>query len=136
MDNQQLMSLFQEIYKQKNCFDQLELLKKYNKQYKKSSFYKNTRMSINKAYIMFQANGLLKLIGFLNSPMIQDIFEGDTMLLRIQIQEFLMNFDTSSLDPILDYITDKISNLAMDASGDLGSLKAVVNQFLNSTKKN
>lgn len=135
MNNQELMEFFQTVNNNNNCFDCVVALKKIKKQYHKSEFFKQTHMPLKQAYKIFQYNGILKLCQFLNSPMIQTVLSGDSLLLRLYVQNFLADFDTSALEPIFNFIENKINNFDLVDNADLMDLKNIVTSFLSSIGK-
>lgn len=136
MNNTELMSFFQELESESNCFNLIENLKKANKQYKKSSFFKHTKMPIGKAYNLFQTQGILKLCRFINSPLVQTMLQGDTFLLRTQLQEFLLGFDTTCLEPIFVALEDRLNNMVVtDNLNMVEELQNTVKGFLQSIQK-
>lgn len=56
MDNNQLQDFFNELFLENNYFNLIIKLKENEKKYKKSYFYKKTKISIYKAYIGFIFN--------------------------------------------------------------------------------
>ena len=132
MDNNELTSLFQEIDKNDNCFDKAIALKNAKKQYKQSAFYKQTRMSIYKAYKIYQSNSILVLSALLNNPIISSLVRGDTLLLRLEIENLMADFDTSKLDNVFNYIEEKINNLDIDTTRVSVELQGLIKEFKNS----
>lgn len=114
MNNQQLYERFSLISKQANSLDIACELKKINKEYKKSSFYKQTRLSIDKAYKIFLADGYVQVIRFLQQPIIQAMIKGDLGELAMQLEEFMSVFDYTKLDGLFVYLADKFENLNID----------------------
>ena len=132
MDNNELTSLFQEIDKNDNCFDKAIALKNAKKQYKQSAFYKQTRISIYKAYKIYQSNSILVLSALLNNPIISSLVRGDTLLLRLEIENLMADFDTSKLDNVFNYIEEKINNLDIDTTRVSVELQGLIKEFKNS----
>ena len=132
MNNKELLELFIEIEKNNNCFDRFLALKKKSKEYKKSLFYKQTRVSIFKAYRIYQANVFSGLSAIMNNPVVYDLARGDMLLLRLQLENFLADFDTTKLDTIMDYIEDKINSLNLDNINVTTKLEQVMKEFKNS----
>lgn len=68
MDNANLEKMFCSIMEKDNGFDRYLALNDLNKTYKKSEFYKKTKMNIHKAYNLFVKDGLMySLVKFKNS---------------------------------------------------------------------
>ena len=65
MTNIQLQIEFNRISNIKDCFDFYLELKKLNKEYKTTPFYKNTRMQIKDAYTLFMKHTASNILVFL-----------------------------------------------------------------------
>ena len=135
MNNEQLFELFQKIDESTNCFDRAIALKQAKKQYRKSDFYKQTLMPIHKAYEMYQIRGVLDLCALLNTPTVRTFISGDTLLMRLKVQNFFAEFDTSVLEPIFEYVLEKLNDVATISGEDIIELKNVVGSFLTSIGK-
>lgn len=132
MNNNELVSLFKEIDTNDNCFDRALALKNATKQYKKSDFYKQTKMSIYKAYKIYQLNSTYVVAALLNNPIVTSLARGDTLLLRLEIENLMADFDTTKLDNIFNYIEEKIDNLEIDTTKIGVELQGLVKEFKNS----
>ena len=66
MNNTELLTQFHVIAGKSNIFDICCELKKFNKQYKKSEFYKQTKLPINSAYKIFVESRGLAMYNKLN----------------------------------------------------------------------
>ena len=126
MNNQELNEFFAEIAQCSNCFDRELMLRAKTKEYKKSDFFKKTWMPIHKAFLIYQANAFNSLSCILNSPAIAALATGDTLVIRTELEKFLVDFDTSSLDDIIDYFVNKLGEAALDTSSLINTFKSAV----------
>jgi hypothetical protein len=134
MNNKELITLFREINKLDNCFDREIALKKANKQYKKSVFYKSTHYSIRQAYQIFNFNSLNSLFSLLNSKTFTDLARGDIASLQASIETFIETFDMSVFDHIFAAINEKLSAMQGDTNILQSDLKNIMQEFQNSLK--
>lgn len=134
MNNQELLQLFKDINKYSNCFDRELALKKMKKQYKKSQFYKQTRYSIHKAYILFCANGFNTLSALLNSTIVSDLVRSDTADLQARLETFIEGIDLSVFDSLLDKIGEKIMGMELNTDQLQTNFIDAYKEFQNSIK--
>ena len=66
MTNFELELEFEQIFKNDDCFDAFLALKALKKKYKKSDFYKQTHLSLNKAYSLYIKQKTLNILNFIN----------------------------------------------------------------------
>lgn len=132
MNNLELERHFQEIAAKANVFDRRIALKKFKKEYKKSEFFRITRIPVYRAFTFYQAN---KVSAALLD--VQNIFDIDNA--ADKINELLENIDLSlavnKLLTLLDY--DKIQEFLDKTNHDdteelaklTGELKEIQNHF-------
>jgi hypothetical protein len=61
MDNKEIIQKLHEILQSNNLCDEIQLLKKFNKEYKKTDFYKTTHVSLKTLYSQYKTESMLKL---------------------------------------------------------------------------
>lgn len=132
MNNQELFSKFTKISKTSNSLDLYCELKKMERQYKKSSFYKQTRLSIVNAYKIFTMDGLIKINNLLHNSLISALANNDLAELSMLLEDFLSMFDYNKLDGLFIYIKNKLENLNLDSNGAIEELKKELNSFKSS----
>ena len=98
MTNIQLQIEFNRISNIKDCFDFYLELKKLNKEYKTTPFYKNTRMQIKDAYILFMKHTVSNILVFLNKLT-------STEYVINLLNEYLNGIDEDTLNTLLNRIT-------------------------------
>lgn len=89
MNNQELERNIKEIISTSNFFDAAEIAVEFNKKYKKTTFYKKTRMSLNE---------VIKNAKLWYLTNLDDLFD--------ILQEKITNLDLSNIDNVLDQIGD------------------------------
>lgn len=114
MNNQELFECFKLISQQETSLDVACELKKFNKKYKQSTFYKQTKMPINEAYKVFLANAFIDLTKMMQQPMIQALVHGKLTDLALLMEDFLTTFDYTKLDGFFVYLLNKFENLNID----------------------
>lgn len=132
MNNQELFSKFTEISKTNNSLDLYCELKKMERQYKKSSFYKQTKLSIINAYKIFTMDGLIKINNLLHNSLISALANKDLAELSMLLEDFLSMFDYNKLDGLFIYIKNKLENLNLDSNSTIEELKKELNSFKSS----
>ena len=65
MTNFELELAFEQVFKNDDCFDAFLALKALKKQYKKTDFYKQTHMPLNKAYSLYIRQKGLNILRFI-----------------------------------------------------------------------
>ena len=95
MNNIDLMNMFEEILQVSNGFDRVIELKNREKEYKKSTFYKKTRMSIDKAYAIFLRESAINMV-----KRIRDLMNPE--YLGIYLTETLEGISPESVQNLLD----------------------------------
>lgn len=112
MSNKELFQWFRQL-SMETIFDATEALKnKENiKKYKSSNFYKSTKLSIKKAYQMYLVNPLFTIINLINSPIINELIQGNYGYILATVEEMIENFDVNKLDNIIDYLTTKLTEI-------------------------
>lgn len=116
MNNIQLSQEFDKITKLDNSLNIVCALSKLKKQYKKSDFFKQTHLSINRAYMIYLSDGLIALYKFLHSPVFKALGSGKAEELSDLVETYLSEFDYTKLDGLFDYLTAKFENLNLDNS--------------------
>lgn len=115
MNNIELFEWFRNISKADIFTVYVQLKDKKNiKEYKKSVFYKQTKMSIIAAYKLYCMSSLKHVIDLLNSPLFINISKGNLSYLVVQIEKMIEDFDPSALDNFLNYIEESILNIDLD----------------------
>ena len=132
MNNQELFNKFTEISKTSNSLDLYCELKKMERQYKKSSFYKQTKLSIINAYKVFTMDGLIKINNLLHNSLISALANKDLAELSMMLEDFLSMFDYNKLDGLFIYIKNKLENLNLDSNSAIEELKKELNSFKSS----
>lgn len=135
MQNNELVTLFREIDKIDNCFDRFIALKNLRKKYKKSIFYKATKMSVFRAYKIYQANTLSIICALINNPTVNSLARGDTLLFKLAVENFIEDFDTAKLDKIFDYIEEKLDNIDLNTTNAQMELQNIIKEFSSSIAK-
>lgn len=112
MNNQELFNWFRNLSKQ-NTFDvELALKNKANiKLYKQSLFYKQTKYSIKKAYGLYLTTPLSTMINFVNTDLFIELSKGNYFYAIGLAQDLVESFDVTKLDRIIDYLTNKLTNI-------------------------
>ena len=102
-----------------NPFDAYMQLKELNKKYKKSQFYKATKMRINKAYQMFLQMSPVQLV-----EKIKDFANVETW--SDKITELINGIDEEAINKLVDRLTSVFDiEKLQDEKGDL---KILLNQ--------
>lgn len=132
MNNQELFSKFTEISKTNNSLDLYCELKKMERQYKKSNFYKQTKLNIVNAYKIFTMDGFIKINNLLHNSLISALANNDLAELSMLLEDFLSMFDYNKLDGLFIYIKNKLENLNLDSNSAIEELKKELNSFKSS----
>ena len=124
MNNYDLYLKFIEI-SSLNPFDAYIQLKDLQKTYKKSEFYKQTKLSIKKAYALF-----LKMIPVQLVVKLHELT--DTDRLGIKISDLLNSIDEDAINNVFDKFVNMFDiNKLQEEKGDL---KVLLNQFKDLVK--
>lgn len=132
MNNQELFKQFADISKTSNSLDLFCELKKIEKQYKKSDFYKQTKLNIINAYKIFAMDGFIRLNNILHNPLILALSKHDMAELSMLLEDFITMFDFNKLDGLFEYIRNKLESLNLDSTGAVDELKKELNSFKSS----
>jgi hypothetical protein len=106
----------------KNPFDAYLDLKKMNKIYKQSEFYKETKMSIDKAYKLFLSMSPAQLVAKLQEFT-------DIELLSAKLTDVLNGIDEESVNNLLNKLTGIFDIEKLQ--DEKGELKLLLNQIKN-----
>lgn len=134
MNNTELFELFRSISKESNCFDREIALKKLKKQYKKSYFYKQTKYSLHKAYIIYCLGAFSNITTLLNSELVTQICHGDMQYLQAKFEEFLDGVDVSKIEDIINKFSSQVESLVLNNGGLQKELEGVIKSFQNSLR--
>lgn len=123
MTNNELVIEFSRIGNIMDCFDFYLELKKLNKQYKTTPFYKNTRMNIKQAYGLFMKHKVFNIINFFGK--ITSVEEAGNLLTN-----YINAIDEDTLDEFLQKISnviniEQLKGLQNDLSNAIGELKTL-----------
>lgn len=129
MNNKELMEFFEQIAQNSNCFDRELMLRKANKEYKKSEFFKKTWMPIGKAFMLYQANAFNSLGRLINNTAVSALLSGDTFVMRTALEKFFAEFDTSSLDGIAEYLINQFESLSLDSASSINTLSLLIKEL-------
>jgi hypothetical protein len=124
MNNHDLYLKFIEIASY-NPFDAYVELKKFKKDYKKSEFYKETRLRIDKAYKMF--------LGAMPGQLLAKIKEfTDTESLVTKIEDLINGIDEDAINGLFEKLSNVFNiDKLQDEKGDL---KILLNQIKDLVK--
>lgn len=123
MTNNELVIEFSRVANIMDCFDFYLELKKLNKQYKTTPFYKNSRMNIKQAYGLFMKHKVFNIINFLNKiTNVQDV--GDLL------NAYINAIDEDTLNEFLDKIVsviniEQLKGLQDNLSNTIKELKTI-----------
>lgn len=119
MTNYELYLHFVEIMSH-NVFDAYIKLKQFKKEYKKSIFYKTTKMPLFAAYNMFKQNFMTDLM-----TKIRDLT--DTETLAMKLTDVINSIDEDSINNLIN----KLSNVfdMEKLQDEKGDLKILLNQI-------
>lgn len=131
MTNNELYQKFKEISQLETSLDIACELKNFNKAYKKSDFYKQTKMPIQEAYKIYLSDTWVQFSRIIHQPVFKALAHGNLAELAVQLEEFLSTFDYTKLDGLFIYLSDKFSSLNIDRE----QLEAVVHTELQSFKE-
>lgn len=112
MTNQELEFKIKEIIKIENYFDMVVELKKFEKEYKKSDFYKATHQSLMSMVKNARIHYALQL---------DDLFD--------KIQEKVNTFDLSKLNELVDKFGDQLLSTNLENQDLLAELKNSINEI-------
>lgn len=129
MNNTELQQFFKDILDIDNCFDRVIELKRKNKEYKKSQFYKQTKISIHKAFTLFKLEFFNDIVKIINSPILNTIKTCDLDKLKDIIENFLSDIDPETYSELLDTIISKFMALDIKEAQSLNELKNVIRDF-------
>lgn len=90
LSNEDIIEYLEEARKSSNYCDTILALKKYNTLYKKSAFYKQTHMPLDRLYLQYSINATLTLKALLQN-----------------VNSFITNLDTTQLEQLLDEMNEK-----------------------------
>lgn len=122
MNSTELMNLFMEAQSKDNSIERFLFLHSKNKEYKKSDFYKKTKINIFKAYVMVVTdNGitLLNRVTQLSTPTKLGTF----------IQDTIENIESSAIEEFIDKIVE-----AFNVNEMLGATQEIKEQINNLIK--
>lgn len=105
-----------------NVFDAVIELKKFKKEYKKSDFYKATKISLLKAYDIFNKSVLNEL-----SSLIREL--SDSSRLSSKLTEVLNDIDSETIQDLFDKIIN-VFNID-ELNEHKGELTGLLNQLKN-----
>ena len=114
MENKEIVQRIEEISKIPNFCDMLEELAVFNKEYKKTSFFKKTKMPLAKLFESYRLNKLLTLKGIFAS-----------------LQEGINSLDLSNINNLFDQISEQTQmDLAKGAEAIKGlNLEEILKNF-------
>lgn len=114
MDNIQLKELFDSIVALPNAFDRVLKLKQIKKEYKKSAFYKQTRMPIQMAYKWFMQD-------FIYNTIIHASKFTDASYVGEYATNLLDNISPDAVEDFVDRIVNSLNTSEMlAASAEIG----------------
>ena len=123
MNNKELFERFSQIT-QNNPFDTAMELKNLRKEYRKSDFYKATRMPLHKAYKMYVETSMVRIFSEICSFLNLDT-------LKQKANNFLLGIDVGSIEHFFDVIKEKFNLESLQ--NETGELKDLIEslKFLN-----
>ena len=134
MNNTELLELFRAIDNEDNCFDRELALRKIKKLYKKSEFYKQTRYSLHRAYLLYSLGAFNNITKLLNSEFITQLCHGDMQYLQAKFEDFIDGIDAEKIEKIFHKIATELENFAMLDTNMQNTLEGVIKDFQNSLK--
>lgn len=135
MDNIVLFEKFKEIGKISNCFDRELALKAFNKEYKKSQFYKQTHYSVHKAYYLVISNVFNSISMFMQSDLMLALTHGDYGKILSIAESTFEEFDYTCLDNFFEYLTKGFETLLNDNNINQDTLQQLADRFKESIGK-
>lgn len=124
MTNKELFYYFSVVRQSDTVFDAYVELKGFKKEYKKSDFYKQTKMPLFKAYKLYLDTFTTQLFN-----KIADFLDIDK--LSIKFSEFLDGVDENSLERFIQTILSKFNLDNLDT--EKGDLKNILDQIKSLT---
>ena len=112
MNTETLFNWFRDISQGKNSLEIFEELTKNKKEYKSSDFYKNTHLSIYKAYEIYIKNTENTIVQLINGEIVQDLLKGKTSSLALLLEQLMDQIDFEKIDNIIDKAADRLYGIA------------------------
>ena len=112
MNTETLFNWFRDISQGKNSLEIFEELTKNKKEYKSSDFYKNTHLSIYKAYEIYIKNTENTIVQLINGEIVQDLLKGKTSSLALLLEQLMGQIDFEKIDNIIDMAADRLYGIA------------------------
>lgn len=112
MNTETLFNWFRDISQGKNSLEIFEELTKNKKEYKNSDFYKNTHLSIYKAYEIYVKNTENTIVQLVNGEIVQDLLKGKTSSLALLLEQLMDQIDFEKIDNIIDRAADRLYGIA------------------------
>ena len=112
MNTETLFNWFRDISQGKNSLEIFEELTKNKKEYKSSDFYKNTHLSIYKAYEIYIKNTENTIVQLVNGEIVQDLLKGKTSSLALLLEQLMDQIDFEKIDNIIDRAADRLYGIA------------------------
>ena len=112
MNTETLFNWFRDISQGKNSLEIFEELTKNKKEYKSSDFYKNTHLSIYKAYEIYIKNTENTIVQLINGEIVQDLLKGKTSSLALFLEQLMGQIDFEKIDNIIDRAADRLYDIA------------------------
>lgn len=121
MDNKELYNKFYEIASL-NIFDAVIELKKFKKEYKKSDFYKSTKLSLIRAYEIFNKSGINEFLYTLRTLT-------DTDKIINKLTDILNGIESDTIQDFFDKIVEVLN--IDELNEHKGELTGLLNQLKN-----
>lgn len=134
MNNERLLQILNEIAIIENPLDRFMALKKLNKQYKKSLFYKQTKLNIFKTFELINKTSYLELINKINHLLSE---ENLSIFINTQLQEIHFEDILNRLLYSVDYeqASRMLQNILPDSNLDAKQLQTLIEQLKGVVKE-
>lgn len=120
-----------------DCLERTAFLKQQKKQYKKSHFYKTTRTSLTKLYLLYTLEGLNKLSNFGNSVLFTELSKGNYAILSAAVNDIIAGIDTVMIKDLVEDLLAYVASNMQDV--ELPNLQnefsTILSDFKESLKK-
>ena len=124
MTNAELSLKFEAILLHNNLFDQLQALNEFEKDYRKSDFYKTTKMSLKEVYSYYAYHKIMNMKLSLDAPQ-----------LFADLQDLINNLDYTKVMDMLNKINETFEEENKAVKEDIESIQPALDYFRRSNRK-